>query len=372
ITNEPRQMLMYADNLLDPTKGPEHYYTFDITNSVSAGIINIDVEMVDESFNYQQLNWSERSLDAQDPSLAIYSPSSSSDGSKYLAKETISISAGATDDVQIDLMQYKFTYNFGTGFAEVTSWQNPDNLQDVNQDGSAFIFSQDFSAGNFDNGRHMLTVRAVDSAGNEVIDQVIFTVDYCYNNIDGTTNCQYVQSLEPPPEPIIVEPSFSDPPYAFVWVTSGIAFISIILMLFVIRAGMKSPKKKSDEEYDDDDWMSEFIGTTQNVDMDALTNTADPASTEQSKEVPDIEEEEDDPFSVNVVQRKARRTKSKSKPEPEEEEEEEPFFGLDDEDFEEEEEEVEEKPKPRRKVGRRTAPKNAPKRRPTRRKKSED
>ena len=372
ITNEPRQMLMYADNLLDPNTGPEYYYTFDITNSVSAGLITIDVEMVDESFNQQQLSWTERSLDAQSPLLTIYSPSSSSDGSKYLAKETISISAGATDDVQIDLMQYKFTYNFGTGSSEVTAWQTPDNLQDVNQDGSAFIFSQDISAGNFDNGRHLLTVRAVDSAGNEVIDQVIFIVDYCYNNIDGTTNCQYVQSLEPAPEPIIVEPSYSDPPYAFVWISSGIAFISIILMLFVIRAGMKGPKKKSDEDYDDDDWMSEFIGTSQNVDMDSITNTNQTATTEQSKEVPDIEEEEDDdPFSVNVVQRKARRTKAKPKQEPEEEEEE-AFFGLDDEDFEEEEEEVEEKPKPRRKVGRRTAPKNAPKRRPTRRKKSED
>ena len=166
ITNEPRQMLMYADNLLDPNTGPEYYYTFDITNSVSAGLITIDVEMVDESFNQQQLSWTERSLDAQSPLLTIYSPSSSSDGSKYLAKETMSISAGATDDVQIDLMQYKFTYNFGTGSSEVTAWQTPDNLQDVNQDGSAFIFSQDISAGNFDNGRHLLTVRAVDSAGN--------------------------------------------------------------------------------------------------------------------------------------------------------------------------------------------------------------
>ena len=37
---------------------------------------------------------------------------------------------------------------------------------------------------------------------------------------------------------------------------------------------MKGPKKKkSDDEYDDDDWMSEFIGTTQDVDMDSITNT---------------------------------------------------------------------------------------------------
>ena len=235
------------------------------------------------------------------------------------------------------------------------------------------VFMEEFSAGNFNNGVHAVTVRAVDSAGNEVIKQVVFIVDYCFNNEDGTTNCNMFRSIEPPPEPIIVEPSFSDPPYVFVWVSSGIAFISIILMLFVISAGMKGPKKKkSDDDYDDDDWMSEFIGTSQDVDMDSITNTTQSVPAEESKDVPEIEEEEDDPFSVNVVQRKARRSKSKPKPEPEpEEDDDDAFFGLDDDDFEEEEE-VEEKPKPKRKVGRRTAPRNAPKRRPTRRTKSED
>ena len=373
ITNGPRQMLMYADNLLNPNQGPEYYHTFDISPSVSAGLITISVDMVDESFNNQQLNWTERSLDAQNPILTVYSPASSGDGSKYLAKETITIYAGASDDVQIELMQYKFTSNFGTNTQQVGSWITPEVLEDVHGDGSALVFMEEFSAGNFNNGQHALTVRAIDSAGNEVIKQVVFIVDYCFNNEDGTTNCQYVQSIEPPPEPIIVEPSFSDPPYVFVWVSSGIAFISIILMLFVISAGMKGPKKKkSDDDYDDDDWMSEFIGTSQDVDMDSITNTTQSVPAEESKEVPEIEEEEDDPFSVNVVQRKARRSKSKPKPEPEpEEDDDEAFFGMDDDDFEEEEE-VEEKPKPKRKVGRRTAPRNAPKRRPTRRTKSED
>ena len=371
ITNGPRQMLMYADNLLDSTKGPEYYLNFDIENSVSAGLISITLDMVDESYNNQQLIWSERSLDAQSPLLTIYSPSSSTDGSKYLIKEAITISAGATDDVQIALMQYKFIFNYSSGTQDVDSWQTPENLQDVNQDGSAFVFSQTLSAGNFANGEHALQVRAVDTAGNEVTKLVKFLVDYCYNEIDGTTNCQYVQSIEDPPEPIVVEPSYSDPPYLFVWISSSIAFISIILMILVIRAGMSGPKKKSDDDYDDDDWMSEFIGTTQQVDYDAITNTNTTPVNEEKE--PDDVEPEDDPFSVNVVQRKARRTKAKAKaePEPEPEEDDEAFFGLDDDEFVDDEEEVE-KAKPRRKVGRRPAPRNAPKRRPTRRKKPED
>ena len=372
ITNGEAQMLLYADNLLNPDKGPEYYYAFDISNSVSPGILNFSIEATDESSNSAFLTWDEKSLDAQNPRLTVYSPGAAGDGSKYLYGNTININAGATDDVRVNSIQYKFVYNYGSGFAETTAWMDPDTVQDINGDYTALVFNQEVSAGNFDPGTHAVTVRAIDSAGNEVIKQVQFIVDYCRNRLDGTTVCNYEEDLKPEPDPIIVEPSYSDPPYVFVWVSSGIAFISIILMLFVISAGMKGPsKKKSDDEYDDDDWMSEFIGTTQDVDMDMITNTTQPAPAEESKEVPEIEEEEDDPFSVNVVQRKARRSKPKSKPEPEpEDDDDEAFFGLDDVDFEEEEEE--EKPKPKRKVGRRTAPRNAPKRRPTRRTKSED
>ena len=140
-----------------------------------------------------------------------------------------------------------------------------------------------------------------------------------------------------------------------------LALFSIILMLIVIQTSMRGPKRGSDDDIDDDDWMSEFIGTTQDVDMDAITQTV-------PKDVPQIEEEEEeDPFAVNLPSRKSRRRKA---PEVvEEEDEDEAFFGLDDEDDEEEEEE---KPK-KRKVGRRLAPKNAPRRRQVgRRKKTED
>jgi hypothetical protein len=228
------------------------------------------------------------------------------------------------------------------------------------------------STGNFDRGTHAVQIRAIDSAGNEVVEQVIFITDYCFHNEDGTTRCLYVESLEPEPEPIVIEPSYSDPPYVFVWVSSGVAVLAIIMMLFVISAGMRGPKKKkSDDDYDDDDWMSEFIGTSQDVDMDSITNTTKSVPVEEAKTVPEVQEpevEEEDPFAVNVLTRKSRRTKAKSEPEPEDDDD--LFFGLEDEDFEDEE--VEEKPKPRRKVGRRAAPKNAPKRRPTRRKKSDD
>ena len=140
----------------------------------------------------------------------------------------------------------------------------------------------------FDPGQHAISFKAVDSAGNEVIRQVVFIVDYCRNTLNGTTVCNYEESLKPEPEPIIVEPSYSDPPYVFVWVTSGVAFFSVILMLIIIQTSMRAPKKKkSDDEYDDDDWMAEFIGTTQEVDMDSITQTK--PVVEEEKDIPDIE-----------------------------------------------------------------------------------
>ena len=364
---------MYADNLLDDDLGPEYYYTFDIANSVSAGSISITVDMVDESYNNQIITWEDRSLDAQNPTMTVYSPASSSDGSKYLYGNKITINAGATDDVEVSLIQYKFINNYGSGNAVTTPWTIPSDIQDVLGDNKSFVFSEEVSAGNFEPGTHAVQIRAIDSAGNEVLEQVIFVVDYCRNRIDGTTVCNYEESLKPEPEPIVVEPSFTDPPYVFVWVTSGVAVLAIIIMLFVISAGMRGPKKKkSDDDYDDDDWMSEFIGTSQDVDMDSITNTNKSLPVEEEeKTVPDVEEPEDkeeDPFAVNVLSRKSRRTKAKAEPEPEDDDD--SFFGLDDDDFDDDE--VEEKPKPRRKVGRRVAPKNAPKRRPTRRKKSDD
>ena len=133
-------------------------------------------------------------------------------------------------------------------------------------------------------------------------------------------------------------------------------------MLVVIQTSMRGPKKSSDDDIDEDDWMSEFIGTSQDVDMDAITQTV-------QKDVPQFEEEEEeDPFAVNTPSRKSRRRKAPEVVE-EEEEDDEAFFGIDDDD----DDDFEDEPPKKRKVGRRLAPKNAPKRRQVgRRKKTGD
>ena len=284
---------------------------------------------------------------------------------------SIQLLAGATDDVQISSFQYRFTYNYGSGSASTSPWTTPTQIQDLDGDNSSLVMDEDINSGNFESGQHAVVFRAVDSAGNEVFSQVVFVVDNCRNTLVGTTVCNYEESLKPDPEPVIVNPSFSDPPYVMVWILSGIVFFSLVTMLLVIRTSMKTPKKSSGDDEDEDDWMSEFIGTSQDVDMDSITQTQPtekelPSIEDEPKEIEEVEEVEDDPFAVNVLTRKTRRRKAPVV-EEDDDDDDDPFFGLDDDD---EEEEI--KPK-KRQVGRRTAPKNAPKRRQVgRRKKSND
>ena len=375
ISGGVKQMLLYADNLGDPDKGPDYYLTFDIGSTVSAGTILMNLSFTDESMNFNNLLWDDRSLDAKRPTINVYSPASGSvnsdplnnEGSKYLYGNSIQLLAAASDDVQISSFQYRFTYNYGSGASSTSPWTTPQNVQDINGDYSSLVMDEDINSGNFESGEHAVTFRAIDTAGNTITSQVVFVVDNCRNRLDGTTVCNYVESLKPEPEPIVVNPSFTDPPYIMVWVLSGLVLFSIIIMLIVIQTSMRGPKKGSDDDIDDDDWMSEFIGTSQDVDMDAITQTVE-------KDVPQIEEEaeeEEDPFAVNTPSRKSRRRKAPEVVEEEDDDDEdEAFFGLDDDD--DEEEEQEEKPK-KRTVGRRLAPKNAPKRRQVgRRKKTED
>ena len=286
--------------------------------------------------------------------------------------------AGAEDDVRIDSFQYKFTYNYGTGQSISTPWTEASEVTNLDGDNSSLVLDLDFSAGNFLPGQHAVFVRAVDSAGNERSTSVIFVVDECRNRLDGTTSCNYVESLQPEPEPVIIEPSMTDPPYILVWVLSGIFVLSLIVMTMVISTSLSGPKKKKkgDEEEEDEDWMSEFIGTSQDLDMGAVTDTSAKAEEKSVEPAPEPEaepEEDEDPFAVNVITRKTRRKKDVPEIVDEDDDDDDGIdWGAYDDD-DEEDEVVEEKPvTKKRAVGRRAAPRKAPKRRAVGRKKSED
>jgi len=377
ITNDFSEMALIQENVGIPNRGPVYQLDFFITSTTVAGDMIFEVEMEDLANNQATQIWTDKAVDAVPPELTIYSPSSSSDsGSKYLYGNKIQVLAGATDDVRIDSFQYKFTYNYGTSQSLSTPWTEATSVTDINGDNSSLVLDLDFSAGNFLPGQHAVFVRAIDSAGNERSSSVIFVVDECRNRLDGTTSCNYVESLQPEPDPVIVNPSMTDPPYILVWILSVIFVFSLIVMLLVIRTSMSGPKKKKkggDEEDEDEDWMSEFIGTSQDLDMATVTDTSGGKSEEKSIEAEAEEvEEEEDPFAVNSVSRKTRRKKDVPEIVIEEEDDDD---GIDWGEYDDDEDEEEEEPKPvakKRAVGRSAAPRKAPKRRAVGRKKSDD
>jgi hypothetical protein len=366
------EMNMIADNNNDPDRGPVYAFEFFISPTTIAGDMTIELTMEDESGNEVSQSWTDRAVDAKRPTVEIYAPSSGSDGSKYLYGNSIQLLAGATDDVMVTSFQYKFTYNYGTGNTQSTPWSEATEVTNLEGDNRSLVLDMEFSAGNFEPGQHAVFVRAIDSAGNEISKNVVFVVDQCRHRLDGTTSCNYVESLQPEPEPEIIKPSMTDPPYVLVWVLTGMFVVSLLVMMLIIQTSMSGPKKKKSkdgDEEEDDDWMSEFIGTTQDLDMASVTDTSGGKKEEEKKTSVDAEEkeEEEDPFAVNVVQRKTRSKKAAVEEDGEDDDDD--MFNWN------EDEEEEEEPAPvakKRTVGRRAAPRKAPSRRTVGRKKKDE
>jgi|TARA_B100000767_G_scaffold160930_1_gene151030 hypothetical protein len=367
------EMNMIADNNNDPDRGPVYAFEFFISQTTIAGDMTIELTMEDESGNEVSQSWTDRAVDAKRPTVEIYAPSSGSDGSKYLYGNSIQLLAGATDDVMVTSFQYKFTYNYGTGNTQSTPWSEATSVTNLEGDNRSMVLDMEFSAGNFEPGQHAVFVRAIDSAGNEISKNVVFVVDQCRHRLDGTTSCNYVESLQPEPEPEIIKPSMTDPPYVLVWVLTGVFVVSLLVMMLIIQTSMSGPKKKKskdDDEEEDDDWMSEFIGTTQDLDMAAVTDTSGGKKEDEKKTsvTAEDDEEEEDPFAVNVVQRKTRSKKAAVEEEEDDDDDDDMFNWNEDEEEEEEPAPVAKK----RTVGRRAAPRKAPSRRTVGRKKKDE
>jgi hypothetical protein len=363
ITVGESPMSMMVENFNNPDLGPVYSFDFEITAQTNAGPMVITVTMTDTSENEAIIDWTDRAVDALRPEVTIYSPSSSNDGSKYLYGNKINILAGAEDDVRIVSFQYKLVYHYGgvSGNALATPWSNADGITDLNGDNTSLTMDLDLTSGSFSPGQHAVSVRAIDSAGNEVTKTVIFIVDYCRNTLNGTTFCSYEEQLAPPLEPLVIEPGFTDPPYVVVWVFAGMTILAWLVALMVISTGMSGPKKKKgDDEDEDEDWMDEFIGTSSELDMAAITDTSGGAEKEEKEsESKALVEEEEDPFSVNKTERKTR-------PKNDDDDDDDDDDGDDDidiDDFFDDDDDIEEESKPKRSVGRRSSqPRKAPKR----------
>ena len=340
-------MVLLSQNTNDPNKGPEYFHAFTISAATTAGDLEITINLTDLVLNSVDRVLTEFSIDAKSPEVTIFSPTSSSDGAKYLYGNKIKVVAGATDDVGVVSMQIRFVQNYGTNIVFTEPWRNVTGLT-INEEGD-WTIEMEFSSGNYLPGVHELSVKAVDSAGNEKISKVQFVTDNCVHREDGATICDFSNPVENDAETIYAELNATDPPYMIAWVTAGVSLLAVLVSLVVIASAMSGPKKKKGDDDDvGDDWMNEFIGTSAEPDMAEITGGAPAKSESQTSSV-----EDEDPFAVNVVQPKRRR---KKKDEPE-----------DDDDGEDEEVDWEEGESPRKKPRKRRAP---TRKKPARRKRS--
>ena len=321
ITAEPAIMSMIQDNLNNPDKGPVFSIDFSIQGTTAPGALSVVVDVQDASANTNQLQNSDQwFVDAQSPQVTVFSPSSSGDGSKYLYGNEVTITASATDDVRIDRMQYKITYNLD-GETLSLPWTDTEDMTWMDDNRTA-VMSMSIPAGNFAVGRHQVGVQAVDAAGNVRSKTVVFTIDFCNHKTDGSTQCVYENEVAGIPDPVEVFPGPTDPPYVIIWGLAGLLVLTMIAAFMVVVTSMRSPKakKRGDGDEDDEDWMSEFIGTSQDLDMAAITDTSGKTEPENESKSLDDDDDEDDPFAVNKPTQKRRRRKS-SEPEDDEDDE---------------------------------------------------
>ena len=342
-------MILRSQNINDPNKGPEYFQTFSISSSTTAGDLLIAINLTDMVLNSVERQITEFSIDAKAPTVTIFSPTSQNDGAMYLYGNAIKVIAGATDDVGIVYMQMRFVQNYDTNSEVTEPWRNVTGLT-ISEDGD-WTFEMSFSPGNFNPGVHEVAVKAVDSAGNQRTTKVKFVTDECVQRVsDGSTVCKYSNPVAEEPETIYPELNATDPPYMIAWVTAGVSLLAVLVSLAVLTTAMSGPKKKRDDDDDgDDDWMNEFIGTSAEPDMAAITGTA-PKEEKKEENKSALDDEEDDPFAVNTIQPKRRRKKKAAEEDDEDD-------GEDEEVDWEEGEAPRKRPRKRRAPTRRRAPK---------------
>ena len=83
-------MILQTLNSNNPDKGPQYFQTFSIAPSTKAGDVTITISLTDMVLNGVDRVITDFSIDAQSPEITIFSPTSKSDGAKYLL-EIISI-----------------------------------------------------------------------------------------------------------------------------------------------------------------------------------------------------------------------------------------------------------------------------------------
>jgi hypothetical protein len=293
------QTHLLFDTPLDDTIGNTYYYDFEITGIDKHNVLTVVVTMTDSVGNGGNISVSDWEIDSQVPSIVFYSPGAPKD-TTYMEGDSILISGGTDDDVGVNVIEIRFVTASSSG-----RWIDITDESTLSEDGWAFSYS--VSVADFPYGIVRVEIRATDMAGNQNSAQVSFNTDSCHHTQNGTTRCLKEELLAPPPEAVFESMELSDGPFLFVFILLGINLFAILIAAITLFTSLSAPRKKGDEDAGDE-WMSEFIGTSAQPDMDAIAGIKEEVSMADDT-ADDDEEDADDPFAVNVLQRKERRKK---------------------------------------------------------------
>ena len=289
---------------LDDSIGDTYYFDFEITSNDQSSLVTINITLTDSVGNLGNISVAEWDIDAKLPSIVFYTPASP-EYTTYMQGDPILISGGASDDVEVISVEIRFITTTSAG-----RWINITASSTQSESGWAFAYP--VSVGDFPLGTVRVEVRATDAAGNQNTNQVSFATDDCHQSIEGLTICDGKEGLKNPPEVILENVSLGSGPFLFVFVLAGINIFAIIVVIMTIISALSAPrKKKGDDDDEGDEWMSEFIGTSSEPDMDSITSGAK----KEDKQVVADDDDEDDPFAVNELVRKERRNKKGKKSE---------------------------------------------------------
>lgn len=290
------------DTPLDDSIGDTYYFDFEITNTDQSSLVTINITLTDSVGNSGNISVAEWDIDAKLPSIVFYTPASP-EYTTYMQGDPILISGGASDDVEVISIEIRFITATSAG-----RWINITASSTQSESGWAFAYP--VSVGDFPLGTVRVEIRATDAAGNQNTNQVSFATDDCHQSIEGLTICDGKEGIKDPPEVILESVSMGSGPFLFVFVLAGINIFAIIVVIMTIISALSAPrKKKGDDEDEGDEWMSEFIGTSSEPDMDSITGGAK----KEDKQVVADDDDEDDPFAVNELVRKERRNKKGKK-----------------------------------------------------------
>ena len=281
---------------LDDTVGDIFYFDFEITDIDENDVLTVIVSMTDVVGNEGNISSSIWNIDSQLPTIVFYTPGAPKD-TTYMQGDSILISGGVDDDVGVEKIEIRLISSTSSG-----RWI--DITEDSTFSDEGWAFSYRLAVADFAPGVIRSEIRATDAAGNQRTSQISFSTDSCHHTKNGTTRCLLNDINRATPEPIHEQMNLTEGPFLFVFILLGLNLIAIIVAGMTLFTTLSAPKKKDDED-GGDDWMSEFIGSSAEPDMDSIAGVKKEEVSMEEEE----EEEEDDPFAVNVLQRKERRKK---------------------------------------------------------------